>query len=99
MRREIAAPLLRDVRITMLDYWRIRRLYLTTELAFNPGDSLALFVKITMDGNLSDAMFDADLHLYHPRRQYESGYSQLLQPTLPAFAEEVRQFFERHAEI
>ena len=100
MKRERIAPLLRDVRVSMLDYWRLKDLYKTSQgVAFDPGDASGTFVKISMDGLLTDVMFHAGVFLYRPDLLYEYGYSEPRKPTFEEFAEELKRFFTRNAEI
>ena len=98
MDRKLVSPLLRDVRISMLDYWRLHDLHKKyPEVAFDPGISAGVFVRITKDGTLSE-IFYAELFLNHPYELREFGYPHLRQPSLRDFAAELQRFFEKNAE-
>jgi hypothetical protein len=99
MRDERISLQLRDVRITMLDYWRLRRTYeVSPGNAFDPGNASATFVKISMDGDLTDEMFHMGVYMYRQDLYYEDGYSDD-RPTLSDLAKELGRFLSRNAEI
>ena len=100
MSRESVSPLFRDVRISMLDFWRLNDLHNRyPDVAFDPGITSGVFVKIASDGTLSDAMFYASLFLYSPHLLHDFGYPGLDRPTLRDLAVELQQFFAKNAEI
>jgi hypothetical protein len=100
MQRGMVAAAFHDVRITMLNYDRLKWLYpRKPKVAFDPGNREAIFVKIAADGGLSDAIFDAHAYRYHPEWLRDFGYSDPIQPTLSEYAEALQKFFETNAEI
>lgn len=98
MDRDFVSPLFRDVRISMLDFWKLHDLYKShPAVAFDPGISSGVFVKIASDGTLSDAMFYAALFWYKPHLLHDFGYPDLGRPTLRGFATELQRFFAKNA--
>lgn len=99
MNRESVAPLFRDVRISMLDIWKLYDLHEKyPHAAFDPGDRSAVFVKIASDGTLSDQMFYAGLYFYNPYLLEDHGYPDLAQPSLGDLAAELQRFFAKNSE-
>lgn len=65
---------LRDARVSMLDFWRLKRTYaVSPENALDPGNFSATFVKISMDGDLTDEVFHMRVYMYLQDVYYEGG--------------------------
>lgn len=93
------APLLRNVRVSMLDFWKLKMLSETNpRVAFNPGIASGVFAKITMDGDLSDAQFYAAVFLCCPDYSYKRGHSVSRMRTHLSLARELEEFFASNAE-
>jgi len=97
---QIAAAF-RDVRITMLNYDRLRWLYpRSAGIAFDPGHHEPSIVKISMDGDLADTIIYPDYYLYHPWRVLPRNMLDQVKPlTLPQLVEKLQQFFQANNEI
>lgn len=98
MSRDYETPLFRDVRVSMLDFWKLhasRKKY--PGVAFDPGDWSGVFVKITSDGTFSEAMFYARMYLHSPYVLPDYGYEDPGRPTPRDFIAALRRFFADNA--
>jgi hypothetical protein len=91
-----------DVRVTMLNYNRLLRLYRTkgkSSVSFYPADWGPALVKIAKDGGLTDAVMYPDLYLFHTDRLVEPGQPEPPPLTPAALESKLRDFFQSNDEI
>ena len=99
MSRNFESPLFSEVRISMLDFGTLHELHKRyPEVAFDPGYSSGVFVKIASDGNLSAPMFYASLYLHAPHALPRFGYPDPGRSTPRDFIAELRRFFAQNAD-
>lgn len=103
MRKPAVAAALRDVRITMLNYDRLKWLHTrNSEVAFDPGDLEPYMARISINGVLPDSLMYPDMFLFHPELVDDpKDWSTFPRRRITAriFAEELRKYFEAHKEI
>jgi hypothetical protein len=88
-----------DVRITLLSYDRLRRVFRDrADVSFDPGPVQPVIVKIASNGGLTTAHIYPDWYLYHPEWFMRLGL-QVPEPMSPAALEtELKAFFRSNSE-